>query len=551
MKKYKILLTMLSTLVIGSMVLTGCKKNEGEETPTYELTPVTQDALESGCYYVKDGDNFYKLPTGNKNFEDSFGSAYIYSSDTSTEEVNIDEEASEIDYDYLNDETRTLMYGPDDVCIPTLYSDQSLVYVTSDTVPDLYNFERFYDQGWSLGMYNLSVIDSGKVQGNVATENFYEGSDLKNQLLNSGEVSADDILTFDSINGKNVTGDMVTNIGTISGLKKNEGYPVKLYIGSKCIPFEKVAADIHYFSGFEKYTSNQYDYSESGYVTVKVPSELLSGYYYINGVGLVKYVKGNSTDNIDLEKEDFNIPFYYTDESGHQYTYNDINSNNTQENTTETTEIESVDGVVYTNKFVVDSSLQELVVTIDYQDATTEINGETVALNNDEVGFPSAKIIDPDGNEFIVEPSNNNQLSYTIKGAVMGEYTVEIYNCSKRVFNVATSAVTGNADTLVHTGSGRQALDYYLKSSLNNGVFTITWANTSHAADVVITGPDGTQYGKSINETQIVKDEYGQIQIRVGEVKYGEYNISIEGEELGRVQVAAAESAVDANEAAE
>ena len=563
MKMKKMGLCILSTaLMIG--MLSGCGKGKDEaEAPTYELKAYEQndETLPDDWYFVMDGDKVYPVSSPNKtsfNPESGIGeiatTTYVYSNNSTTEETEETEdgEAPIIDYDYVDDPTRILMYNAKDVCIPTLYKDQQLVF-KGETVPDTFYIERFKDEGWSIGMYNLETIDSGKVQGIVNADNFFstetEDSDFHAKLKEVEGIGADTILIFDTVNGAAISGDNVSEAGFIKGLQQDQGYPVRVYKGSDLISLDDVKADIHYYTGFERYAFNTYTFGSGGYISLQLPSTLPSGYYYINGKGMFRYINDYASNAVKPDEIDFNAPYYYTDENGITYINTELSATTTTEEDGENTTVETnnQDGTVYTSTFSIDSSLKEFTIEVTYEDATTKVNGETMQLTDAEVGLPSAKVIDPDGKEYLLEESGH-KLSYTFEGANMGDYTIEVYNCSQRIFNISTIATTGNSDTLIHTGNGPQSLEYYLKNSYKNGIFTISWENTSHAADIVIEGPDGTKYGKSINESQIVKDDYGLIQIQTGEVKYGTYTITVTGEDLGRVLVSAAEAAQDANE---
>ena len=71
MKKRYLLLA--AAIAVTSIAASGCKKKEPEPAGPVEqaLTAVTVNDLKSGCYYVKNGGDFYELPTEGMNFDPS------------------------------------------------------------------------------------------------------------------------------------------------------------------------------------------------------------------------------------------------------------------------------------------------------------------------------------------------------------------------------------------------------------------------------------------------------------------------------------------------
>lgn len=543
MKLSKKIIMVMTLILAMSFSLVACGEKEEEEIK-YELKAVSKDQLESNNFYVQSGKEYYKLPKGTTNFGDNtIDTSLFVNSDKKTEDTEpITQE------EYQDEKNRIISFCPDDVCIPTLYSDQALVFASKDKLPETFTFERFEEVGYSIGSYGMEVISSGKIQLTILSELLYEGSSFKNKIRANEELGAEDVITIGKIDGKDLMEESINENGIIKNLTKNKEYKLDLYLGTKLIKFANTKADVHYFQGLEKYKINEFDYSDSGYITVKIPSDFISGYYYINNIGFVRYIKGNSTDEIDVSKVSMNTPFYYTDEEGNTYTYLDIenkkennndnnsNDNNNENNTNETLEIENLDGTVYKNKISIDSSLQNFTVNVNYEDATTTIDGKKITLNDTEVGLPTAKLIDPNGTEYQLK-EEDHKLTYNIEGGNMGDWTLELYNCSKRIFEIETVANTGKPDELIHTGSGEQSMNYYVSKTMKDATFTITWEDTTHAANIKIVTPDEKTYGKEETPDQIVSDEYGKVVIKIPEAKYGNYTIKVNGEDLGRVVV--------------
>lgn len=165
--------------------LVGCGKKE--EEIVYELTPCTAEELEAGNFYVKNGDSFYKLPSGERTY---------------SEDELIAKEAS-ID--------RMVWFGKDDVFIPTLYNDDKLIYCTEDTIPNSFVWERYYDNGYTIGISHLEQNDANRYVTTKIDENIKADSALSAALA---DVSEEESIVIDKIDAKTVNNTMVSEAGT-------------------------------------------------------------------------------------------------------------------------------------------------------------------------------------------------------------------------------------------------------------------------------------------------------------------------------------------------
>ena len=66
-------LFLAAAIAVASITVSGCKKEEQEPAGPMEqsLAAVTVNELKSGCYYVKNGGDFFELPTESLNFDPS------------------------------------------------------------------------------------------------------------------------------------------------------------------------------------------------------------------------------------------------------------------------------------------------------------------------------------------------------------------------------------------------------------------------------------------------------------------------------------------------
>lgn len=489
--------------------LTGCnsKKTE-EEVINYELTALDATQLQTGKIYVKDADKFYECPQGTKTFDGTEGTP------------------SRVD------KAHTIMFGNDDVLIPTLYKDQELIYVTTET-PNDFIWERYEDEGYTIGVVNLDATTTNKYSLTIDPKYLLEGSSLRKAISEAGLKSGQQII-FNKISSTAITAANISPAGSVLGLTEDEAYSVDLYKGSEYISLTNILADTHVFSCFELYSSQDYNYAEADYITITVPDTLMSGYYYIYGLGFFRYVDGAVADG--CAKVDFNVPYYYWDADGNEYTYDEIKLENEENNKDNEEEVDA-ENAEYSNTTYVDCSNESMTIQIKYNAATTTINGQTTNINDSEVGYPNATLTGPDGNtyKFTMSNQSENTLECTVQSPIMGEWITNISNISSRKFSVKTAFISGHSNSLIHTGSGKQAMTYYLPKNMNNGIFAITWENESRAATIEIKGPDGTTYNKESSNTFVYDEGYGYMKVSLGNIISGEYVVEVTGEDLGRI----------------
>lgn len=260
-------------------------EQQAEEAALYTLTPLSLSNLQGGSYYIKNGDSFYAVASG-----------WLYSSKKN--DTLIPTAASPTE--------RVLLFGKDDTLIPTLYRGDSLIYksVGGEAIPTDFYLERFKDEGYTIGIRGLAdTNENGKYNTTVNSKTtFYPNSSLASLGLNDG-IS----LTLDKINGKALTAASVSTVGTVTGLTKGTSYKLDLYGGTVYVATQAVA-DVHAMSSYELYDLKDYTMSQDNYVCITLPDYLWTGYYYINGAGLFRYVNADKSANIQNLK--YNVPYF-------------------------------------------------------------------------------------------------------------------------------------------------------------------------------------------------------------------------------------------------
>lgn len=180
----------------------------------------------------------------------------------------------------------------EDVDIPTLYPGDKLLYVSSTKVPyEGIEWERFSDYGYTIGVANMIGDTSGHYRiENVNGDGFdgyvYRESDVNQLNENFSSVAT---LFLDKIGGSPVREESMSDGGTILNLDKDKDYICEWYTGTIYQDF-KMKANIHTFGALESFTTYDYDFLHSNCIEIKIPEWFKTGYYYVAGTGMFRYV---------------------------------------------------------------------------------------------------------------------------------------------------------------------------------------------------------------------------------------------------------------------
>lgn len=205
--------------------------------------------------------------------------------------------------------------------IPTLTSNDKLLYVCNAIVPDTFTFLRMYENGYSIGITSL-IPD--------ASEHYYisymltDADDYKKSI--NVKSDANDLaglnierLYLDKIGGKEVTEQNISDGGIVTGLTKDEQYICEFYTGTFFQDY-LLTANQHTFTEFEEFTCYGYEFMHSNCIEISIPDWLCSGYYCINGIGLFRYVDDSDIGTYNGEPYDehvaWNEPLIQYDEYG-------------------------------------------------------------------------------------------------------------------------------------------------------------------------------------------------------------------------------------------
>lgn len=195
-----------------------------------------------------------------------------------------------------------------DNSIPTFYPGDKLLYVSDTSVPYKgISWERFRDYGYTLGVGNFISDESGHFH--ITSENgenfkgyVYEKSDCE-ELNQFASVSD---LFLDKVGGVSIRKNSISEGNTVINLDKDQQYLCEWYTGSFYQDFE-LTANIHPFSFFESFETYNYEFLHSNVVEIIIPEWFKTGYYYINDIGLFRYVSDSDSKLYNGEAYDSKI----------------------------------------------------------------------------------------------------------------------------------------------------------------------------------------------------------------------------------------------------
>lgn len=477
-----------------------------EEEAKYTLTALNEGQLQGGMFYIKTGNDFYPVNRGK-----------LFSFKANDQRIAASEDP----------QNRMVLLKEDDSLTPTMYEDSSLIYkaVDGETIPKTFTMERFKDEGWTIGIIGLSdSAENGKYRTIVSGSTFYPGSSISGLQVNAG----DDLL-IDKIGGTMLESSMITDVGSIRNLQKDSYYQVDAYDGTDYIGME-AAADTHILTSYELFKVGYYDMDQTGYMELKFPLQLQSGYYYIQGVGLFKFIHGQSGDG--SEECDWNVPYYLGKASDGSRITNPVQGFD-DEGTLEGSKTD------YSWKYTVDVTTSEepLAIGITYTNAA--------GLTTEEAGIPAAFVEAPDGKTVRFDSKvfaedeiastgtdtyDEGILSVFIAKPVAGTWTVHMSGMNKRQYNIETGTSPVNTD-----GTVTNKLVMRVAKDLADGTFHFTWENTNKAAVFEMVSPTGKTYSTSKDSALVEVQTYGMLDFHVGEAEAGDWQVTVRGGDLGKV----------------
>ena len=281
-------LLLSAAILMASAALAGCGglKRPEKETAAANNEVVREDnmsVLQDGGFYIRRSDETYDmLYVQNANYEVG---AQTYSAAS---------------------DSRTLWFKDDWPKIPTMYTGDELIFKSSVTFDENFYMERFEYVGYTVGVTSLKKTASGRYSYSTKPEdrNINPSSNAKQLYDIPTEIGI-----IDRIGGGDLREGNVSSGGCILGLEEGKNYEAEVYAGTFLHKYV-LTADSIALTSMEMYKTVEYDFMQSEIIRIHFPEYFHSGYYLLNGFGLVRYVVGSSYD----ETTDFNIPNVEPDE---------------------------------------------------------------------------------------------------------------------------------------------------------------------------------------------------------------------------------------------
>lgn len=495
-----------------------------QQTDPYMIQDLSVQDLVGGNFYVKDPNGiFHKIPAGT---------------------VLTDGSSNDLPAESPAPENRAVSFTKDESLIPTMYSDSSLVFKTDETnkLPETFMLERYKDAGYSFGVRGLTSDGSSyKYHAKADGVHFDMNSSIVHMKISSG-----DEVIFDKVGGVALSTDNVSEAGIVEGLTKDQLYRVDTYVGTTYVGLD-ASADTHMFTSYETYEITDYSLQKDGYAEIKFPSYMWSGYYYVQGMGMIRYINHNKIKGDN--NVEYNTPYYLGKDDNGNMIYNPadtpvLTDDNKQDIGAENMLVKSVEkaeDLEWTSELTIDNPQDMLYVEVDYSEGQVIVNGNIAhpgeGAKTAGVMTPSASLVDPSGVEHQFRVNDTDRaLVCDVKNPSVGTWIVKMKGMYGRTFRISQSFEGPDSTMIVKNSDAAAGMKVYIKDDLKNGVFKFVWEDTSHAAEIEITNDKGQVIGNKKTPENVLKETYGEIDLNVGELKSGEYKVLIMGESLGHVK---------------
>lgn len=310
MKKKIIIAVLFIVIVIGFLFFYGILSFEtyGQNEETLKANVTTIDDLKDGCFYVWHNEAVDDITT---DLNGTFAKDVFKLCPEGENNWNKNDMIE-----------HTLWFSSqEDSAIPTLYEGDCLVYISSTTVPfSGIEWERFADYGYTVGVSNMVGDESGHYR--ILNE---DGKGYKGYLsVNSDAYAVNEFLNLsylflDKVGKVPIRDNNVSDGGTVLGLSKDQKYICEWYTGTYYQDYE-LTANMHAFGSLETFKTYNYEFLHSNCIEIAIPEWFKTGYYYIQGAGLFRYVSGEDAGFYNGQPYDeninWNVPIILYDEDG-------------------------------------------------------------------------------------------------------------------------------------------------------------------------------------------------------------------------------------------
>ena len=198
--------------------------------------------------------------------------------------------------------------------IPTLYlgNEDKLLFYSKNNLLDYIYWERFEDLGYTIGLYNIEKMESGRVYITLPKEKDDPSPIIDGGGLEGIETDATNLnIYLSKIGHADFTGDLIED-GLVANVESGVTYDLETYDGTYYHHYN-AQANIRAFQDMEQFCSIEYEPLQSYLYEIKVPDYLMDGYYCLTlysptGVvrdGIIRIVRGSAY--VD-DPDNFNVP---------------------------------------------------------------------------------------------------------------------------------------------------------------------------------------------------------------------------------------------------
>lgn len=199
------------------------------------------------------------------------------------------------------DDNCTLFFTDDYEKIPTFYSGDQLLYCTGAVLDEDFDFMRWEDIGWSFGISGLKETPSGRYSVSTSEKSLLvnEHSDAS-KLKDLGATS----VIIDKVGMQYIRSGNITRGGVIiskgGSLERDQDYEMEAYVGTYMNRIY-IKADTRCMTSMEAFVVNDYTFLQSNILELHIPDWMKTGYYSVDGMGVFRYIDGQSyTENTDF-----------------------------------------------------------------------------------------------------------------------------------------------------------------------------------------------------------------------------------------------------------
>lgn len=346
---------------------------------------------------------------------------------------------------------RVMWFKEDFSYIPTMYSNDTLIFCTQNELTESFSFERFEDMGYSFGVIGLGVSPTGRFKLSTDPELSYTfpGGDT-DCLLNheAANVIIDSLgrtriraSKYNEANELVEEGNLdLTRCGSIVGVDPGRSYDILLYEGTEGYHYTWTA-DVRILASMETFVTNEFEFESETIITIKFPEYCNSGYYMINGLGIFRYIKEypyETRQTVDVSILNLATPneypiveaYYYGQAKGDVIVDEEVEavspngkatSTFTATNGNSTTPQDSTTG-----KSVSEQNTKENnTYTVKYDLEEGMVNA-TVLVDGDDSSGVYAHVLSPNGDIYSFSRGNNNTIACSFYVSPKGRYEIVV-----------------------------------------------------------------------------------------------------------------------------